>query len=112
VDALHISPLCNDPPVRIFAAEAIVAAIEITAAPLVKVERANLGEIPKLQDDVLKLATVRGMTREKKYNYFFPTAADDANKKELRPREIEITLSSRTVLITCGKEGSRKNYEQ
>jgi hypothetical protein len=112
VDAFHIPPLCNDPPVRIFAAEAVVAAIEITAAPLGKVKRANLGTIPKFQDDVLKLATVREMSRVRKYSDFFPIANADATKIALKQFEVERTLSPRTVLITCGEEGSRKKYEQ
>jgi hypothetical protein len=111
VDALHIPPLCNDPPVRIFAAEAIVAAIEITAAPLGTAKRANLGRIPKLQDDVLKLTTVREMSRVRKYSDYFGVPGDDDATIVPRKFYLERTLSPRTVLITCGKEGSRKKYE-
>lgn len=113
VDALHIPPsLCNDPPVRIFAAESVVAAIEITSAPLGKVNRSGLGKIPKLQDDVLKLARVRELTDVRKYSDFFPVVHDNPSKLELRENKLTITLSSRTILITCGREGSRKKYEE
>src|SRR6185436_5689834 len=93
VDVLHIPPLCNDPPVRIFAAESIVAAIEITAAPLVS---------GKLRGDVLKLAKVRGLSRVRKYRDWFPIATDHVSKIELRQLDIAITLPARTILITCG----------
>lgn len=113
VDALHIPPLCNDPPVRIFAAEAIVAAIEITSAPLGKVKRAHLGKIPKLQDDVLKLARVRAISEVRKYSDVSPIPISaGASKHALRPCELTIMLSCRTVLITCGEEGSRRKYEE
>ena len=112
VDALHIPPLCNDPPTRIFAAEAVVAAIEITAAPLSRVKRARLGTIPKLQDDVLKLAAVRKMSRVRNYRDAFPTGSADGSEVALKELDAKVTLSARTVLITCGEEGSRSNYEQ
>ena len=112
IDALHIPPLCNDPPVRIFAAEAVVAAIEITSAPLGSVKRANLGTIPKLQDDVLKLATVRKMARVRGYSDFFPLPKGESGEVALRKFNVELKLSPRTVLITCGIEGSRERYEK
>ena len=112
VDALHIPPLCNDPPVRIFAAESVVGAIEVTAAPLGKVKRSGLGSIPKFQDDALKLAGVRAMTRVRKYSDIFPVTNDSASELKLRQVLFERTLSPRTVLITCGSEGLRSTYEE
>lgn len=111
VDALHIPPLCNDAPVRIFAAESVVGAIEITAAPLGKVKRAGLGSIYKLQDDALKLAGVRAMTRVRKYTDIFAVSNQDGSELKLKQFPFERTLSPRTVLITCGAEGLRKTYE-
>jgi hypothetical protein len=111
VDALHIPPLCNDPPVRIFAAESVVGAIEITAAPLATVKRSGLGSIPKLQDDSLKLAGVRTMTRVRKYSDIFAVGDEAASDIKLKRFCFERKLSPRTVLITCGSEGLRRTYE-
>lgn len=111
VDALNIPPLCNDPPVKIFAAESIVAAIEITAAPLVKTSRAKLGKIPKLQDDLLKLARVRKMSETREYYDSFSTV--DANGKiRVALKKIKRKLAPRTFLITCGSEGTKNKYEE
>lgn len=111
IDALHIPPLCNDPPVRIFAAESVVAAIEITSAPLTKTKRANLGKIPKLQDDALKLAGVRSLTRERKYRDMFPVVDADGAQMKVKQFNLVRKLSPRTVLITCGTEGLRETFE-
>lgn len=112
VDALNIPPLCNDPPVRIFAAESVVGAIEITAAPLGKVKRSGLGSIPKLQDDALKLARVRAMTRVRKYSEVLAIGSEAASEVKLKRYDFERHLSPRTVLITCGSEGLRQTYEE
>jgi hypothetical protein len=111
VDALHIPPLCNDPPVRIFAAESVVAAIEITSAPLTKAKRAGLGKIPKLQDDALKLAGVRRLTWLRQYSDIFPIINADGTELKLKQLDLVRKLSPRTVLITCGAEGLKKTFE-
>lgn len=111
IDALNIPPLCNDPPVRIFAAESVVAAIEITSAPLGKVKRSGLGTIYKLQDDTLKLARVRGLTRLRRYSEIFPRTTEDGSDVVMPHVNFDRKLSPRTVLITCGSEGRRSTYE-
>jgi hypothetical protein len=58
-DLHEIPPLCSEPLLKIYPVEAVVAAVEITSAPQVKVQRSGIvGKIPKLEDDILKLAAL------------------------------------------------------
>ena len=81
-----------------------MAAIEITAAPLSKTTRAGLGNIPKLEDDALKLATVRGMTRVRTYGDTFPVPNDDGT--EYFPRALT------TYLDTPRKDGTEPGAQR
>jgi hypothetical protein len=96
VDTANIAPLSTEPTFKIFAAEAVVGAIEITSAPKAKVSRMGIAKkIPKLSDDLLKLAKVRQIAKIRKYV------------------DIEYELPPRCFLITFGDEWTHwENYRK
>jgi hypothetical protein len=109
-DLHEIPPLCSEPLLKIYPAEAVVAAIEITAAPKSRVRRSGLGTIEKLEDDILKLARLRALARRREYIDSSPVGF--LQGEELRaiyggPRRVEVDLAPRAYVITCGDEWSR-----
>jgi hypothetical protein len=96
VDCVHIPPLSAEPHFKVFPAEAVVGAIEITSAPKALVKRRGIEQnIAKLQDDILKLAKLREIAKDREY------------------REFSYSLAPRSFLITCGDEWVKKDtYEK
>jgi uncharacterized protein DUF6602 len=96
VDTNNIGPLSTEPTFKIFAAEAVVGALEITSAPKAKVSRKGIEKkIPKLADDLLKLAKVRRIAKTRKYV------------------DLEYELPPRCFLITFGDEWTHcENYRK
>ena len=109
-DLQEIPPLCSEPLLKIYPAEAVVAAIEITSAPKSKVKRAGIGTIGKLEDDILKLAKLRALARRRKYIDASPIGfVQQGSVRALYGsfREVEVDLAPRAYLITCGDEWSK-----
>jgi hypothetical protein len=106
VDALNIPPLSVEPHFKIFPAEAVVGAVEITSAPktLVKGSSAKT-KISKLQEDIQKLADLRGIAREREYLDY--GAIQVAEEQRLEKRRIVYTLSPRCFLVTFGDEWAK-----
>jgi hypothetical protein len=115
-DSFQIPPLCSEPFFKVFAAEAVVAAIEITSAPKSRVpargERSS-GEkksVPKLEHDLVKLARVRRIAKHREYNVDVPVITDKG--LGLRPFQCHFDLCPRTFLITCGTEWKKAETYQ
>jgi hypothetical protein len=88
--------------------EAVVAAIEITSAPKTRVVRSGIaGKIPKLEDDILKLAKLRRLARKREY-VDSPLLAFKTAENEIKVMWPDLNLSfdlaPRAFLITCGDE--------
>lgn len=112
VDCQHIPPLSAEPHFKIFAAEAVVAAIEVTLAPKAFVRKgASQGNAPKLEDDALKLARVRQIARER--SYITSVAVKGSAGISLENVSVNFELSPRAFLITCGDEWAKsETYEK
>jgi hypothetical protein len=112
VDTLNIPPLSAESHFKVFLAEAVVAGIEITSAPKSAVRRSGVaGTPPKLEDDILKLARLREIARDREYivTAAVPAAGDGVGFKDARLR---YELSPRAYLLTCGDEWKRpRSYE-
>jgi hypothetical protein len=67
VDKHFIPPLSAEPAFKVFPCEAVVGALEMTSSPKSQVGRAGIGKISKLQDDIMKLARLRGLAKERQY---------------------------------------------
>jgi hypothetical protein len=103
VDALNIPPLSTESHFKVFPAEAVVGAIEITSSPKSRVERSGIkGTISKIQDDILKLAKLRRIAKDREY--LMPVHVRNGNRIELRSVPFPYALSPRCFLITCGDE--------
>lgn len=110
VDCHHIPPLSSEPHFKVFAAEAVVAAIEVTSAPKASV-RKNTGKLRKLEDDTLKLAQLRQLAKER--SYITSVLAEDSNGFFPKKVEVSYKLPPRTFLITCGDEWAQSaTYEK
>lgn len=112
VDCQHIPPLSAEPHFKIFAAEAVVAAMEVTLAPKAFVRKgASQGNIQKLEDDTLKLARVRQIARER--SYITSVVVKGSAGISLENVSLQFELSPRTFLITCGDEWVKsETYEK
>jgi hypothetical protein len=112
VDCLNIPPLSAEPHFKVFPAEAVVGAVEITSAPKGNVQRSGVEEtIEKLEDDVLKLAKLRGIARDREY--LDSLAVQTTAGLQLTTTKINYSLSPRSFLITCGDEWAKpETYEK
>ena len=108
VDTHHVAPLSSEPHFKIFPAEAVVGAIEITSAPNSNVTRSgHRAKIPKMADDILKLSRVRRIARTRKI--FSNMVEDDGSSPpSLQTRELHYDLAPRCFLITFGSEWSKE----
>ncbi|MEJ2682724.1 MAG: hypothetical protein P8144_15030 [Gammaproteobacteria bacterium] len=103
VDSQNIPPLSAEAHFKVFPSEAVVGAIEITSAPKAHVSRAGIeGNISKLEDDILKLAKLRGIAREREY--LVPINTVQNGQVTFKNSRLPYTLSPRCFLITCGDE--------
>ena len=95
-DTHHIPPLCSEPTYRVFAAESVCAAIEVTTAP--RGRDKNLG---KLEQDIRKLAEVRALCKERHYFEMQPVVVG----KKIEYQAVPFVLTgTRCYLITSGDE--------
>jgi hypothetical protein len=106
VDAVNIAPLSAEPGFKVFPSEAILGAIEITSSPKSKVRRRGFTQpIPKMADDVLKLARLRKIATEREYFLHMPH--DDYSSPptpSFEPLRITYELAPRCFLVTFGDE--------
>ena len=103
VDSQNIPPLSAEAHFKVFPAEAVVGAIEITSAPKARVSRAGIdGKLSKLEDDILKLAKLRGIAREREY--LIPVNSVQNNQVQFANARLPYILPPRCFLITCGDE--------
>lgn len=111
-DNQHISLLCSEPHFKVFAAESVVAAIEITSAPKSSVKRSGEDrKVPKIEDDLIKIARVRKIAQQREYMETFPNIENGQLK--FSTHKIDISLSPRSFLITCGDEWQKEEtYEK
>jgi hypothetical protein len=111
VDALSIPPLSAESHFKVCPSEAVVAAIEITSAPKSAVRRSGIsGKISKLEDDLLKLARLREISRQREYIVTVQTPT--SNGVQLKDAKLSYELSPRVYLLTCGDEWQKpKSYE-
>jgi hypothetical protein len=108
-DTFHIPPLCSEPNYKVFAIESVCAAIEVTTGPTGSISRSKK-RIPKLEDDLRKLAKVRLMGEDRIYHDTF--LVSDGKDIRLETKSISINVCPRAFLITSGNEWvHRKNYE-
>lgn len=106
VDSHNIAPLSAEPYFKVFPAEAVVCAVEITSAPKSEVSRSGItGKIPKLADDILKLARLREIGRHREY--LEQVAVDTAAPLLPSDRTLAYELPPRCFLITFGDEWSK-----
>jgi uncharacterized protein DUF6602 len=112
VDCHNIPPLSAEPHFKVFAAEAVVGAIEITSAPKARVERSGINAtIEKLEDDILKLANLREIARDREY--LDSLAVQTPSGAQLVSGTVKYSLSPRSFLITCGDEWAKEGtYER
>lgn len=96
-DTLHIPPLCSEPTYKVFAAESVCAAIEITTSP-----RAREKGVPKFEGDLAKLGGVRSLCNKREYFEVHPVKVGD--KIEMYPLPFTLTGSPRSYLVTSGDE--------
>jgi len=96
-DTFHIPPLCSEPTYRVFAAESVCAALEVTTAP-----REREKNVSKLKRDIGKLAHLRALCRERHYFEVQPVLV--GRKIEYRPVPFVLTGSPRCYIITSGDE--------
>jgi len=109
-DSLNIAPLCSEPHFKIFAAESVVAAIEVTLAPGSKVGSGSK-KVSKLTDDLLKIAKVREIAKEREYYDYVPFLSGNGTTS-YHLRKIPITLCPRSFVITCGSEWQKRETYQ
>jgi len=100
-DNSEIPILCSEPHFKVFAAESVVAAVEITSSPKSIVKR-DKNNIEKLEDDLIKIAKVRRIAKFRKYVTTVPVLEN--GKLELVKTNLEIELCPRSFLITYGDE--------
>ncbi len=111
-DLHEIPPLSSEPLLKIFPAEAVVAAIEVTSSPKSRVKRGEgLGYVSKFQDDVSKLAYLRRLARHREYKDRIPfvTVANQTGQIAFQELIWKQDLAPRSFLITCGDEWSQRN---
>ena len=100
VDTMNIAPLSAERHYKVYPAEAVVGAVEITSAPKSLVKRSgNKQKISKFADDALKLARLRSIARQREY-----IELDPASSGRLNERIVGYDLAPRCFLITCGDE--------
>jgi len=108
-DTFHIPPLCSEPNYKVFAIESVCAAMEVTTGPRGSISR-NKKRIPKLEDDLRKLAKVRLMGEDRIYQDTFMVS--DGKDIQIETKSFTINLCPRAFIITSGDEWvHRKSYE-
>jgi hypothetical protein len=106
VDCLHIPPLSAESHFKVFPAEAVVGAVEITSAPKAIVKRSGFNKkITKLEDDILKLAKLRRIADDREYLHSVATKTDTGI--QLIESRVSYSLSPRSFLITFGDEWNK-----
>lgn len=112
VDCLNIPALSAESHFKVFPAEAVVAAVEVTSAPKSKVQRSGIeGKVAKLEDDLLKLAKLRNIAKHREYIFTVPSQVPTG--VELREIGVAYSLSPRSFLLTCGDEWTKPyTYER
>lgn len=112
VDTMNIAALSAEPHFKVFPAEGVVGAMEITSAPKGTVKRSGFSKsIGKLQDDILKLSKLRGIARRREY--LEPTLAHSDGHSKIEYHRLSYELSPRSFLITCGDEWVKsESYEK
>lgn len=112
VDSMHVPPLSAESHFKVFPAEAVVGAVEITSAVKSRVRRAGIEQkLSKLEDDILKLAKVRNIAKDREYLY--STAIKAPNGRQLLGGGLRYSLAPRSFLITFGDEWADGNiYEK
>jgi hypothetical protein len=112
VDTANIPPLSVEPSYKVYPSEAVVAAIEITGSPRSQVRRSGVPHpIPKLADDLLKLARVRKIARHRTYFAQVPNVHDSPTSFD--SGEVSYVLSPRCFLFTYGDEWQAEDtYER
>jgi hypothetical protein len=105
-DTLNIPPLCCEPNYKVFAIEAVTAAIEITTGPKNKVNHKGK-KVSKFESDIDKLATVRTMGRVRTYDEMVPTFAKD--KMSFKRLAFSLELCPRAFIITSGDEWQKSD---
>lgn len=96
-DTLHIPPLCSEPTYKVFAAESVCAAVEITTSP-----RGREKGVPKFEKDLAKLSGVRSLCEKREYFEICPVVVE--NKVRMQPIPFTLTGSPRCYMITSGDE--------
>jgi hypothetical protein len=105
VDSVNIAPLSAEPGFKVFPAEAVLGAIEITSSPKSKVRRKGFTQpIPKMADDALKLARLRKIAREREYFVHVPDQYGSPPEPAFDPLRIKYELAPRCFLVTFGDE--------
>jgi hypothetical protein len=106
VDSLDIAPLSAEPHFKIFPAEAVVGAIEITSAPKSFVKRSGIPKkVSKLADDALRLAHLREIARSREY--FSLGLSEGSSPVGVESHELSYDLAPRCFMITFGDEWSK-----
>ena len=111
-DLSEIPPLCSEPLLKIYPAEAVVAAMEVTSAPKSRVRRAGIKHsVAKLEDDALKLAKLRRLARKREYvhTHLYLVRRRHHAKVQFLPVSFPYNLAPRTFLILCGDEWAKKD---
>lgn len=111
-DTQHIPPLCSEPHFKVFAAESVAAALEITSAPKSNISRKGQNrKVPKIEDDLVKIARVRQIAKQREYIETFPSIQN--GQLAFSTHKIGIDLCPRSFLITCGDEWEKADtYER
>lgn len=112
-DTHHIPPLCSEPHFKVYAAESVVAAIELTSASKSMVKRhGEKRKISKLEDDITKIAKVRRISKIRRYKAV-ELSIDENNTPQPKYSDFNITLSPRSFMITYGDEWKKsETYEK
>lgn len=111
-DCMHIPPLSVEQSHTAFACESVAAAIEITSGPRGTIKRAS-GKTTKLEDDLRKLAKVRKLGENRKYQDQIMVTTPEG-RFQLATRTFAVTKPGpRAFLVTCGDEwANAATYER
>lgn len=100
-DTHNIPLLCSEPSFKIFPAESVCAAIEVTTAP-----KGYVSKKPKLLSDLEKLIKVREMRENRTYVVYSDVVSEEG--LIIKPQSITLNLCPRTFLITSGQEWKQR----
>jgi len=97
-DSFEIAPFCVEPTYRVFPIESVCAVIEVTISPNHRVDYRGKDR-DKFEADILKLAEVRGMGKNRRYQVKY------WESQEIPERASRTAaLSPRAFLMTAGDE--------